>query len=280
MRIGFVTCVQLGLSCMEAIYKTGGRLDFAMTLPDEKSVSKSGRVYIDDFCSTHNIQLMKSSHVNNQEVIEQIKLADLDWLFIIGWSQIASPDVLNAPHKGVLGMHPTLLPEGRGRASIPWAILKELDKTGVTLFKMDQGVDTGPIAAQIEIPLSKTTTATQLYESVDAAHVQLINKVVPLILSDRLELTPQNDSLATEWPGRKPEDGQIDLNGSVYDAEKLVRAVTRPYPGAFCCIDGRVLIIWSAKVIDPSEFKNPTCDYLNFTDGLLKLEDFEIRSTE
>lgn len=280
MRIGFVTCVQLGLSCMEAIYKAGGRLDFAMTLPDEKAVSKSGRVYIDDFCSTHNIQLLKSSHVNNQEVIEQIKLADLDWLFIIGWSQIASPDVLNAPHKGVLGMHPTLLPEGRGRASIPWAILKELDKTGVTLFKMDQGVDTGPIAAQIEIPLSKTTTATQLYESVDAAHVQLINKVVPLILSDRLELTPQNDSLATEWPGRKPEDGQIDLNGSVYDAERLVRAVTLPYPGAFCCIDGRVLIIWSAKVIDPSEFKNPTCDYLNFTDGLLKLEDFEIRSTE
>jgi methionyl-tRNA formyltransferase len=261
---------------MEAIYKSGGRLDFAITLPDDKALNKSGRVFIDDFCSSHGIPLFKSAHVNNSDVIKQIKRADLDWLFIIGWSQIASQDVLDAPNKGVLGMHPTLLPEGRGRAAIPWAILKSLDRTGVTLFKMDHGVDTGPIAAQIEIPLSTATTATQLYDYVDAAHVQLIKMTVPLILEDRLELRPQNDSLATEWPGRKPEDGQINMDGSVHDAEKLVRAVTRPYPGAFYHADGKKFVIWSASVLNEGDFKNPHEIYLNFNDGVLHLQDFEV----
>ena len=261
---------------MEAIYKSGGRLDFAMTLPDDKALTKSGRVFIDDFCSSHGIPLFKSGHVNNSDVIDQIKRADLDWLFIIGWSQIASQDVLDAPHNGVLGMHPTLLPEGRGRAAIPWAILKNLDKTGVTLFKMDHGVDTGPIAAQIEIPLSINTTAAQLYEQVDTAHVQLINMVVPLILEDRLELRPQNNTLATEWPGRKPEDGRINMEGSVHDAEKLVRAVTRPYPGAFYHADGRKYIVWSARVLNDRDFKNPHEIYLNFNDGVLHIQDFEV----
>jgi methionyl-tRNA formyltransferase len=261
---------------MEAIYKSGARLDFAMTLPDDKALTKSGRVFIDDFCCIHGIKLFKSEHVNNSDVIDEIKRADLDWLFIIGWSQIASQHVLNAPHKGVLGMHPSLLPEGRGRAAIPWAILKNLDKTGVTLFKMDIGVDTGQIAAQIEIPLSFTTTATQLYEQVDSAHVQLINMVVPLILEDRLELRPQNNSLATVWPGRKPEDGQINREGSVHAAEKLVRAVTRPYPGAYFLANGRKYTVWSARVLDDGEFKNPHEIYLNFNDGVLHIQDFEV----
>ncbi len=261
---------------MEAIYKAGGSLSFAMTLPDDKAVTKSGRVYIDDFCSHHKIPLLKSSHINNQEVIDLIRLADLDWLFIIGWSQIASPDVLKAPRHGVLGMHPTLLPEGRGRASIPWAILKELEKTGVTLFKMDPGVDTGPIASQIEIPLSSSITATQLYESVDAAHVQLMHEIVPLILENRLKLTPQNDSMATYWVGRKAEDGQINLSGSVYEAEKLVRAVTRPYPGAFCYLHDKKYTIWSARVLNEWDFKDSSGIYLEFGDGVLLLLDYEV----
>lgn len=279
MKLGFVTCVQLGLSCMEAIYRAGGSLNFAMTLPDDKAVSKSGRVYIDDFCSLHNIPLLKSSHVNNPEVIDRIRLADLDWLFIIGWSQIASPDILKAARHGVLGMHPTLLPEGRGRASIPWAILKELDKTGVTLFKMDSGVDTGPIASQIEIPLSSSTTATQLYERVDAAHVQLMQEIVPLILESRLKLTPQIDSMATYWAARKPEDGQINLSGSVYEAEKLIRAVTRPYPGAFCYVHNKKYTIWSARVVNERDFKDSSRIYLEFCNGVLVLLDYEVHSS-
>lgn len=270
IRIGFVTCVQLGLSCMEALYDAGGQLSFVMTLEDNQAVTKSGRVYLDSFCAQHKIPLLKSRHVNNQDVIDAIKAHKIDWLFIIGWSQIASEEVLAAPKRGVLGMHPTLLPEGRGRAAIPWAILKGLDKTGVTLFKLDTGVDTGPIVEQVEIPLSPTTDAQALYQRVDEAHIALMKQVVPALMADELTLREQDDSLATEWPGRRPEDGEIDLSGSVYDAERLVRAVTRPYPGAFVIREGKKLVVWKARVTEKS-----LVNALKFRDGWLELIDFE-----
>lgn len=276
MKLGFVTCVQLGLSCMEAIYDAGGELVFAMTLPDDKAVNKSGRVYIDKFCTARSINLLKSAHVNNPEVLHAIKSLGIDWLFIIGWSQIASLDVLNAPKKGVLGMHPTLLPIGRGRAAIPWAILHGLEKTGVTMFKMDAGVDTGPVVSQIEIPLSPITTATELYNKVDAAHVELIHKAIPVLLSNKLNLITQDESKATLWPGRKPEDGEINLNGSVFDADKLIRAVTRPYPGAFYFENKIKRIVWSAKCICVDDLENLSDGiFLEFDDGVLLIQDYE-----
>lgn len=256
---------------MEAIYRAGGALSFAMTLPDDRARTKSGRVYIDDFCVKNGIPLLKSSHVNNPDVIEAIKAAKLDWLFIIGWSQIASEELLNSPLRGVMGMHPTLLPEGRGRAAIPWAILKDLTKTGVTLFKMDAGVDTGPIAAQIEIPLSPETTATHLYDQVDAAHIKLIDQVIPIINSDKLTLREQDHSQATLWPGRKPEDGRINFAGSVHEAEKLVRAVTHPYPGAFYDIGNTRHIVWAAEISSDGDAADGP--HLNFTDGILRIKD-------
>jgi methionyl-tRNA formyltransferase len=280
MNIGFVTCVQLGLSCMEAIYESGGKLCFAMTLPDDRAVAKSGRVFIDDFCSIHNIPLFKSAHVNNTDVIQAIKGADIDWLFIVGWSQIASIEVLGAPRRGVLGMHPTLLPVGRGRAAIPWAILKGLEKTGVTLFKMDQGVDTGPIAAQVDIPVLPDMTAADLYQAVDIAHVQLIRKVIPLLLMDRLHLVPQDESKASIWPGRRPEDGEIDLSGSVYDAERLVRAVTRPYPGAYFFDNGVKTVIWAARIANDMRQNEDSPMSLQFRDGVLLIEESEVLGGE
>lgn len=275
MKLGFVTCVQLGLSCMEAIYDAGGALELAITLPDSKSVNKSGRVFVDEFCCSRGVPLLKSSHVNNPDVINSIRIAGIDWLFIIGWSQIASADVLRAPKRGVLGMHPTLLPEGRGRAAIPWAILKGLHRTGVTLFQMDEGVDTGPVVAQIDIPLSNCMTATELYARADAAHVRLIHDIVPRILSDQIVLRPQDKSKATVWPGRKPEDGEIILHGSVDDAERLVRAVTRPYPGAFYFREGKKYIVWSAEKWQDSRPPADNVDYLQFHDGILLILESE-----
>jgi methionyl-tRNA formyltransferase len=137
MRVGFVTCVQLGLSCMEAIYEAGGELSFAGTLQDHQAVSKSGRVYIDEFCRARGIPLAKFRNVNDADAVEAIRAAQLDWLMIVGWSQIAREPVLAAPRLGVLGMHPTLLPLGRGRAAVPWTILLQLPEAGVTLFKLD-----------------------------------------------------------------------------------------------------------------------------------------------
>ncbi|NTW63635.1 MAG: methionyl-tRNA formyltransferase [Chlorobiaceae bacterium] len=275
MKYGFVTCVQLGLSCMEAIYESGGKLDLVMTLKDEQAVNKSGRVYLDDFCSVHGIELIKSTHVNNTDVIEAIKLHKLDWLFIIGWSQIAKDTVLHAPKFGVLGMHPTLLPVGRGRAAIPWAILKGLNETGVTMFKLDSGIDSGEIIDQIIIPLSPHITATELYGKVNIAHATLMKQVFHQLQLGTATFRSQDESLVSEWPGRSPEDGAINMDGSVYDAERLVRGITRPYPGAFIFRNGCKIIVWKSEVLNATDIKESEfC--ISFKDGVLRCLEWEV----
>ncbi len=253
MKFGFVTCVQLGKSCIEKIIEMEGRLDLLVTLKDEKAKNKSGRIYLDDIATKNNIPLLKINNVNDIEVIEALKKYEIDWLFIIGWSQIAKVDLLNTPKKGCIGMHPTLLPKGRGRASIPWAILKKLDKTGVTMFKLDQEVDTGEILGQVEILLTEEITATELYKEVNESHTKLIEKYWEDIINDRLELRPQIEEEATYWEGRKPEDGEIKNKMTVEEAETLVRAVTHPYPGAFYKKDNQKIIIWKAKKVEKYE---------------------------
>ncbi len=277
MKFGFVTCVQLGLACMDEIYRAGGRLDLAMTLPDDRAAAKSGRVYIDDFCTERGIPLVKTRNVNDLQAIEAVRTRGIDWLFIIGWSQIAREEMLQAPRKGAIGMHPTLLPRGRGRASIPWAILKGLDRTGVTMFQLDSGVDTGPILAQLELPLAADETATQLYQRVAEAHRLLIARVWKDLESGRLQAKPQDASQASVWPGRKPEDGRIDVHMTCQEVERLVRAVTRPYPGAFLDAAGKRYRIWSGRMLPqaPSEPVREKEDGL-----LLGLKDGGYQATE
>ena len=144
-------------------------------------------------------------------------------------------------------MHPTLLPVGRGRAAIPWAILKGLRQTGVTMFKLDEGVDTGDIIGQGIIDIDNKTTATELYKKVDDMHVTLISRYWDNIVNDRVSLTKQDESKATIWPGRRPEDGEIFNSMTMDEADKMVRAVTHPYPGAFYKDGDKIIRIWSAR---------------------------------
>ncbi|MBU8915087.1 methionyl-tRNA formyltransferase [Bacillus sp. FJAT-29953] len=268
-RIAFATCVQLGLSCIEEIYRIGGTLDLLITLKDEKAKNKSGRIYLDDIATRHSTPLLKINNINDAEVVTALKEQQIDWLFIIGWSQIARKEVLETPTYGCIGMHPTLLPLGRGRASIPWAIIKGLKETGVTMFKLDEGVDTGDIIGQGVIALDEKTTATDLYQKVDQMHITLISRYWGNIVNNDISLTKQDESKATEWPGRKPEDGEISNTMTMGQADKLVRAVTRPYPGAFYINGDKTYRIWSAKT-------NKYEGEIKLSDGYLIPIDFEL----
>ncbi|NLK27252.1 MAG: methionyl-tRNA formyltransferase [Clostridiales bacterium] len=272
MKMAFATCVRLGLSCIEEIYRINGKLDLLITLKDEKAKNKSGRIYLDEIENKYKVPLLKINNINDQEVIEALKEHEIDRLFIIGWSQIAKKAVLETPTKGCIGMHPTLLPIGRGRAAIPWAILKGLKQTGVTMFKLDEGVDTGDIIGQGSIDLDDKTTATEIYKKVNDMHIALISRYWDDIVNDRITLTKQDESKATVWPGRKPEDGEIFNSMTMDEADKLVRAVTHPYPGAFYKDGGKLIRIWSAMT-DANKGK------IKLKDGYLTPINYEIEGS-
>lgn len=261
---------------MEAIYEANGTLDLVITLDDALAAKKSGRVFVDGFCGAHGIDLVKIRNVNDAAAVEEVHAHQIDWLFIIGWSQIAKPSILAAPKRGVIGMHPTLLPEGRGRAAIPWAILKGLPETGVTMFQLDAGVDTGPIIAQERIPIAPRETAESLYAQVAAAHRQLMGRVWPELVSDRITLRPQDHSAATEWAGRRPEDGAITPAMTVAEADRLIRATTRPYPGAFWRDDSGLVRIWRGAIGRAQDPPPAGARRIRLSDGVIDALEYEL----
>jgi len=276
MRYGFVTCVRLGRACIEEILGSGNAIHMMMTLKDDRSRRKSGRIYLDDLAAEHRIPLHKIDHINDPAAVTALRDADLDWLFIVGWSQIANAEVLSSVRRGVLGMHPTLLPEGRGRASIPWAILKQLDQTGVSLFRLVEGVDTGPVLAQQVIAIDADETAGRLYSKVISAHLDLLRDIWHGLDDGTVEEILQDESKATVWPGRRPEDGEIlPESMSVGDVDRLVRATGKPYPGAFIARpDGSVLRVWSGA---PS-FGEPSAVEIQLTDGRYAVHSCELET--
>tara|TARA_B100000575_G_C23141388_1_gene664342 strand:+ start:5098 stop:5931 length:834 start_codon:yes stop_codon:yes gene_type:complete len=248
MKLAFCTCVKLGKSCIEKVYEIGGKFDLLITLEDHLSTKKSGRIFLDDLAQKNDTPLLKINHINDEASINSLIDYEIDWLFLIGWSQIASSNVLNSCKKGVIGAHPTLLPRGRGRAAIPWTIIKGLNKTGVTFFNMDEGVDTGNILGQKEITVLKNETAATLYEKVNNSHIDLIEEVWRKIESNSLTEIIQDNQKSTYWEGRKPSDGEIFPNKmTINEIDKLVRATTKPYPGAFVLKNKSKLIIWEGK---------------------------------
>jgi methionyl-tRNA formyltransferase len=255
MRVGFVTCVELGLECIEEVLQFGGTIDAIVTLPTDTAASKSGRVHVEDIAHAHGIACGQFRNVNDPDAVQWLRNQQLDWLFIVGWSQIAKEDVLAVPKQGAIGMHPTLLPQGRGRAAIPWTIIKGLSESGVTMFRLDSGVDSGPIVGQVRFSVDQESEdAASLYSKVLAAHRQLMREVWPHLMNDTLVATAQDESAATYWPGRKPEDGRLTSTMSASEAERLIRATTRPYPGAFVEMpSGERLTIWRAHSRRPGE---------------------------
>lgn len=275
MKFAFVTCVQIGLSCMEAIYNVNGLLDLIISIPDEKAKKKSGRIYVDDFAAKHTISVIKSNHINDVEVIEAIKAYDIDWLFIIGWSQIASKEVIEAPKVGVIGAHPTLLPVGRGRAAIPWAIVKGLDVTGVSFFKMNEGVDTGLILRQEEVLIQTNETALTLYNKVNTAHETLIKKLFIDLQNNNIEGKVQDESKATYWEGRQPKDGELSLTMTIDEVDRLVRATTKPYPGAFIIRNDKKIIIWKG-IKSQEKIKTNVFHEIILEDGFFYATNFKV----
>lgn len=275
MKFAFVTCVQIGLSCMESIYNVNGKLDLIISIPDEKAKKKSGRIYVDDFAQEHNIPVVKSNHINDAVVIEVIKKYQIDWLFIIGWSQIASKEVIEAPNLGAIGAHPTLLPVGRGRAAIPWAIIKGLEVTGVSFFKMDEGVDTGLLLGQEEVPILPQETATTLYNKVNTAHETLIKKLFLDLQENKIEGIVQDESKATYWEGRKPQDGEISLTMTLSEVDRLVRATTKPYPGAFIIRENKKIIIWKG-IMSRKKIESKVYHEIQLMDGFFYAINYEV----
>jgi methionyl-tRNA formyltransferase len=179
--------------------------------------------------------------------MEQLRLWNPDLIVVAAFGQILRKDVLDLPRFGCINVHASLLPRWRGAAPINAAILHGDEETGVTIMKMDVGLDTGPMLAERSIRLTRDDTAGSVFERLSGLGAALLIETLPEYLAGRLAPTPQPEEGVTYAPMLKKEEGQLDFTQAADALERRVRAFN-PWPGAFMDFDGTLLKVHRARV--------------------------------
>ena len=180
-----------------------------------------------------------------------LRLRDLrpDVGVVVAYGHILKADLLELPARGMVNVHPSLLPELRGPAPIEWAVINGLAKTGVTIMQMDAGMDTGPILHQIPHAIDPDVTGGELSEHLAEMGAQALVETLALLESDALRPVPQDHSRATYAPKLTREIARIDWTKDATAIARLIRGLD-PRPGAWTALDGAELKLFGARVAD------------------------------
>jgi len=249
MKIIFISGVKFGFDVLESILEKDWKIEASFSYLPEKKKFYSDYANFETLTKKHHILHKQVNNINDQENIDLIKKINPDLILVIGWSQLLKKEIIDIPKRGVIGSHPTELPKYRGRAPIPWSIIKELKTSALTFFYIQEGIDDGDIIIQKPFEIRDTDDATSLYKKMTLLGKNMLQEILPLINSGKITGKKQNFDLFIEnWPKRTPMDGKIDWSKSAREIHNLIRATTHPYPGAYTYHKGKKLIIWKSTM--------------------------------
>ena len=170
--------------------------------------------------------------LSSPEVLVSLRQLEPDVIVVAAYGQILPLSILELPPYGCINVHASLLPRWRGAAPIQASILHGDLETGVTIMKMDQGLDSGPIISQLSVPIHPEETGGELSTRLAALGAKLLQETITPYCSGNLPLIPQNDSLATSAPMLKKSDGMLDWRKSSSSLHFQVRAF-EPWPRSY-----------------------------------------------
>lgn len=188
--------------------------------------------------------------VNSAEAIAAMDDHEIDVLLVMGWPELLDAETLEVPAVGCVGRHLSLLPERRGRAPVAWALIHGLRRTGVSLFWLDEGVDSGPIVDQAEVEIAPTDHARDLHRKCTEATISLLNeRVLPRFRDGDFSADAQDHDDATYTHPRRPDMGLVDWTNSAWEVHNFVRGQSRPYPGAFTYDGMDRVTLWRSRLV-------------------------------
>jgi methionyl-tRNA formyltransferase len=258
-------------------------------LTPDKSANVSGYARMDDLINRTSVPYKEFDDINASKVIRVVQDWQPDILFVVGLSQLIRHELLSIPRLGCVGFHPTKLPEGRGRAPIAWLIL-ENRPGAATFFLMNEGVDAGPIFVQESFEVTMEDYAADVIIKLELAIDRALDIWLPSLIAGKWDPIPQDETKATYYGKRSPEDGLIDWGQSAEEICTLIRAASHPHPGAYTYINGRKLIVWRASVEKKMPYQGVIGRLLKHVnqkgwliqtgDGLLWLSDIDFSNQE
>lgn len=248
MRFAWVGSHMEGVPAFAALLDAGAEIVAAVTLTSEAGAKRSGAADYEPLCRKYGVPLHRVSDINSADSAALLRALDLDVIFVIGWSQILRAEALAAARVGVVGAHASLLPRNRGSAPINWALIRGESVTGNSLLWLADGVDTGAVIDRSPIEITPFDTCATLYERVAETNRAMLLRLWRRLLKGERPGTPQPATDEAPLPRRRPADGLLDWHSPSHRVYDFVRALTRPYPGAFGHLGGERWTVWRAAL--------------------------------
>jgi len=257
MNIVFMGCTNYSKELLNHLLENEFNINLILTIPEEFKISYSDtKVKNYNYTNLKSIANVKSIECHEVDSIPGKKLDDYydiikkcnpDLILVLGWYYKVPKKIRDIARYGAWGIHPSMLPKYAGGAPLTWSIMNGEKFTGVTLFRLEDGVDNGDIIDQIVIPINFKDSIREMYTKVTEASKVLLSNVLGNI--DQVKFFPQDKNSIEIWPQRSPDDGEIDLSKPSHELYNFIRAQSDPYPGAFIrTSDGKKLIIEKARI--------------------------------
>jgi UDP-4-amino-4-deoxy-L-arabinose formyltransferase/UDP-glucuronic acid dehydrogenase (UDP-4-keto-hexauronic acid decarboxylating) len=235
----------MGCAGIRALLRSGFGIQAIFTHTDDPAET----IWFDsvaDLALELDIPVYAPNDINHSMWVEKIRALQPDFLFSFYYRDIVRKPLLAIPRQGCLNLHGSLLPKYRGRAPINWVLVNGERETGVTLHYMTEKPDAGDIVCQQAVAIAGDDTAATLNARMVQAAGEMLDAHLPALGAGSASRTPQDERAATYFGRRTPADGVIDWHRPCRDIVNLVRAVTRPYPGAFTYRGQTRFTVWSA----------------------------------
>lgn len=193
------------------------------------------------------IPVYQPEKARHPDAVARIAAEAPDLIVVVAYGHILPKSILDIPRIGCINVHASLLPKYRGAAPINWAVARGETVTGITIMRMDEGMDTGPMLHAREMPIGEEDTAETMFSKLSILGAEALREALSKLREGTLAETPQDPALATYAPMLKKEHGRIDWSRPAGEIRNLVRGMT-PWPSAFALHAGKTLKVLSSGV--------------------------------
>jgi methionyl-tRNA formyltransferase len=206
---------------------------------------------VKELATEQGLPVLQPGRARDEAFISELRALGPELIVVAAYGQILPQALLDIPRHGCLNVHTSLLPKYRGAAPIQWAIINGDAETGVTIMKMDAGLDTGPMVSEARTPISAADNAQTLHDRLADLGGELLVRTIPDYVSGRIVPTPQPADGSTYARKIKKEDGRIDWSLSARAIWNRLRGLT-PWPGSFTHLPGSevLLKVWQVEPLD------------------------------
>ncbi len=260
-KIVLVSCTNVGRHIINLFLKKQRfkniELSGVLNLNFSEGLKKSNYDSYYDLKKNNNVNVKYIKNINDKDVYKWLKKINPSIIIQSGWSQKFSKKILAIPKFGCIGQHPAPLPIGRGAACVNWAIILGYKTWGDSFFIMDEKYDNGDIVGQQKIAIDSRDNVRSVYDKICFTSKNIFSKNISNWTKGKFKKKVQNKKKIIYFKRRTPDDGKIDIiNEDNIKAHNKVRALTKPYPGAFLHYKKKKLIIWKSKLLRNLHPKN------------------------